>query len=64
MIPVCRGEILPRTAGTDLALQLHVEIKFRPGKVGQFSPWYLFRFACNFFDFFSVNVSIYEIENP
>ena len=64
MIPVCRDEISPRPAGTDLTLQLHVEIKFRPGKAGQFSTWYLFRFVCNFFEFFFVNMSVYEIENP
>ena len=38
MIPVCRDEISPRPAGTDLTLRLHVEIKFRPGKAGQFPP--------------------------
>ena len=37
MIPVCRDEILPRPAGTDLTLRLHVKIKFCPGKAGQFS---------------------------
>ena len=64
MIPVCRDEISPRPAGTDLTLRLHVEIKFRPGKAGQFSTWHLFRFVCNFFEFFFVNMSVYEIENP
>ena len=64
MIPVCRHEISPRPAGTDLTLRLHVEIKFRPGKAGQFSTWHLFRFVCNFFEFFFVNMSVYEIENP
>ena len=38
MIPVCWDEISPRPAGTDLTLRLHVEIKFRPGKAGQFPP--------------------------
>ena len=38
MIPVYRDEISPRPAGTDLTLRLHVEIKFRPGKAGQFPP--------------------------
>ena len=38
MIPVCLDEISPRPAGTDLTLRLHVEIKFRPGKAGQFPP--------------------------
>ena len=36
MIPVCRDEISARPAGTDFSLRLHVEIKFRPGKAGQF----------------------------
>ena len=64
MIPVCWDEISPRPAGTDLTLRLHVEIKFRPGKAGQFSTWHLFRFVSNFFEFFFVNISVYEIENP
>ena len=38
MIPVYRDEISPRPAETDLTLRLHVEIKFRPGKAGQFPP--------------------------
>ena len=37
MIPVCRDEISTRPAGRDLTLRLHVEIKFRPGRAGQFS---------------------------
>ena len=64
MIPVCRHEISPRPAGMDLTLRLHVEIKFRSGKAGQLSTWHLFRFACNFFEFFFVNMSVYEIEKP
>ena len=64
MIPVCRDEISPRPAGTDLTLRLLVEIKFRPGKAGQFSTWNMFRSVCNFFEFFFVNMSVYEIENP
>ena len=39
MIPVCRDEISARPAGTEFSLLLHVEIKFRPGKAGQFSTW-------------------------
>ena len=27
IIPVCRGEVLPRPAGADLTLRLHVKIK-------------------------------------
>ena len=64
MIPVYWDEISPRPDGADVTLRLHVEIKFRPGKAGQFSAWHLFRFVCNFFEFFFVNMSVYEIENP
>ena len=64
MIPVCRDEISPRPAGTELTLRLPVEIKFRPGKAGQLSTRHLFRFVCHFFEFFFVNMSVYEIENP
>ena len=32
MIPDCQDEISTRLAGIDFTLQLHVEIKFRPGK--------------------------------
>ena len=64
MIPVCRDEISPRPAGTDLTLRLHVEITFRPGMAGQFSTWHLFRSVCNLLEFFFVNMSVYEIENP
>ena len=39
MIPVCRDEISARLAGTDFTLRIHVEIKFRPGKAGQFFTW-------------------------
>ena len=46
MIPVCRDKILICSAGTDFTLRLHGKIKFHPGKVGQFSTWYLFRFVC------------------
>ena len=35
-----------------ITLQLHVEVTFRPGKAGQFSNWYLIRFACIFFFIF------------
>ena len=55
-------EILP--ARTDITLRVHAEIKFRPSKAGQFSTWHLFRFVCNFFEFFFVTMSVYEIENP
>ena len=64
MIPVCRGEISPRPAGTDLTLRLHKEIKLCHGKVVQYSTWDLLRFACNFFESFFVTMSPYEIENP
>ena len=52
MILACSDELSTRPAETDFTLQLHVEIKFRPGKEGQFSTWYLIRFACIFFLFF------------
>ena len=64
MIPVCQDEISPRPAETNVILQLHVETMFYPGKVGQFSTWHLFRFACNFFEFLFAILSVYEIENP
>ena len=51
MILVCQDEISTLPAGTDFALRLPVEIEFRPGKVGQFSTWHLFRFVCIFFEF-------------
>ena len=37
MIPACRDEILTRPVETDFTLRLHMEIKFRPVKAGQFS---------------------------
>ena len=49
MIPICRDEISTRPAGTDFTLRLHWGIKLHPGKVGQFSTWYLFRSAYIFF---------------
>ena len=64
MIPVCLDKISRIPAGTDLTLRLYVEIKFRPGKTGQFSTRHLLRFVCNFFEFFFVTISVYEIENP
>ena len=63
MVPVLRDEILTRPAGTGFTVQLHVEIKFGPGKAGQFSTWYLFRFACIFFEFFFVRTSIIKNGN-
>ena len=56
MIPAFRNEISIRLAKTDFTLQLHVEIKFRPGKAGQFSTWYLIRIAYLFFGFFFVSM--------
>ena len=41
IIPACRDEISTRPAETDFTLRLHMEIKFRPGKAGQFCTWYL-----------------------
>ena len=45
MIPVCWDKISTRPAGIDFTLRLHVEIKFCPGKAGQFSTWHLLRFV-------------------
>ena len=64
MISVCLNETSSRPAGTDLTLRLRVEIKFRPGKAGEFSTWHLFRIVCNFFEFFFVTMSVDKIENP
>ena len=63
MIPACRDEIPTRPAETDFTLRLHVEIKFPPGKAGQFSTWYLIRFACISFGFFFVSISFYKTED-
>ena len=62
MIPACRDEISTRPAETDFTLRLHVEIKFRPGKVGQFSTWYLIRFTYIFFGFFFASMSFTELK--
>ena len=62
MIPACRDEILTRPAETDFKLRLHVEITFRPGKAGQFSTWYLVRFACIFFGFFFTSMSFTKLK--
>ena len=63
MIPTCRDEISTRPDETDFTLRLHVEIKFRPGRAGQFSTWYLVRFACILFRFFFVSMSFYKTED-
>ena len=63
MIRACRDEISTRPAETDFTLQLHVEIKFCPGKAGQFSTWYLIRFVCIFFGFFFVSMPFYKTED-
>ena len=62
-ILACQDEISTRPAETDFTLALHVEIKFRPGKAGQFSTWYLIKFACIFFFFFFVSMSFYKIKD-
>ena len=41
MISACQDEISTRPAETVFTLRLHEEIKFRPGKAGQFSTWKL-----------------------
>ena len=63
MIPACQDEILTRPAETDFTLRLHVEIKFRPGKAGQFCTWYLIRFACIFLGFLVVSMSFCKTED-
>ena len=60
IIPASRYEISTRPAKTDFTLQLHVNIKFRSDKAGQFSTWYLIRLACVFFGFFFVSMSFYK----
>ena len=60
MIPACRDEISTCPAEADFTLRLHVEIKFRTGKVGQYSTWLLIRFACIFFGIFFVSMSFYK----
>ena len=46
MIPACRDEISTCSAETDFTLRLDVEIKFRPGKAGQFCMDFLWIFLC------------------
>ena len=47
MIWACWDEISTDQAGTDFT-QRYVEIKFHPGKAGQFSTSRLLRFVCIF----------------
>ena len=67
MIPACRDEISTRPAKTDFTPRLHVEIKFRPGKTGQFSTCYLIilNIILHAFslDFFFVSISFYKTED-
>ena len=63
MISAFWDKISARPAETDFTLRLHVEIKFRLGKAGQFFTWYLIRFACFFFAFFFVSMSFYKTED-
>ena len=63
MIPACRDEISVRPAETDFTVRLHVEIKFRPGKAGQFPTWYLIRFACIFIGFFFVSMPFHKTQD-
>ena len=51
-ILVGRHEISTLPTGADFTLRLQGEIKFHPGKAGQFSTWYSFRFVYIFFSFF------------
>ena len=63
MTPDCQDEILTSPTATDFTIQLHVKIKFRPSKTGQFSTWHFIRSACIFFAFFFVNMSFYRTED-
>ena len=54
MNPICQNEISTRPAEADFTLRLHREIKFHPGKAGQFSTRFLFRFVQYFFTFFLI----------
>ena len=66
MMPACWDEISTRPAKTDFTLQLHVEIKFRPGKAGQTSTWYLIvlNIICmQFLWIFFVSISFYKTED-
>ena len=63
MTPAWRDEISTSPDETDFNLRLHVEIKFRPSKAGQFSTWYLIRFAYIFFRFFFVSMSFCKTED-
>ena len=60
---LCRDEISTRPAEKDFTIRLHVEIKFRPGKAGQFSTWDLIKFECIFFGFFFVSILFNKIED-
>ena len=66
MIPACQDEISTRPAQIDFTLRLHVEIKFRPGKAGQFCTWYLIilNIICmHFLWTFFVSISFYKTED-
>ena len=49
MNPVCQDQISTRPAETDFTLRLLREIEFHPGKLGQFSTWFLLKFEFFFF---------------
>ena len=51
MNPVCQDQISTRPAETDFTLRLLKEIEFHPGKLGQFSTWFLLKFEFFFFNF-------------
>ena len=62
MISAYQDEISTRPAEADVTLWLHVKIKFRPGKAGQFSTWYLISFACIFLEFFFITMSFHKLK--
>ena len=60
MNPVCRDQISTRPAETDFTLRLLREIEFHPGKLGQFSTWFLLKFEYFFFKFLFERMSVQE----
>ena len=67
IIPACPDDIPTRPAETDFTPRLHVEIKFRPEKTGQFSNCYLIilNIICMHFlwIFFFVSILFYKTED-
>ena len=64
MIPVSRGEISTCPARTDFILLLHIEIKFHPGKAGQFSAGICLNMYAFLFIFFCKHVLTHQAPTP